>query len=113
MFFQYNWSNPCASHSNSFAPPIFSFDHVFPSGAEDRGVAILYADLQSTAFLPLHESLMDMARNLGIVYVLRYKPPSVMRQTLEVSGYGVELALKSTEYKAVDDRDTQKGLLSL
>ncbi|KAJ3175024.1 hypothetical protein HDU87_006558 [Geranomyces variabilis] len=89
---------------------IHSFDHVHQlSERNDAPLAILYADVSSPNFSPLHDTLLRLSAEDKITYVLRYKPPRVAGPSLTVSGYGVELALKSTEYKVVDDREVQKA----
>ncbi|KNC97316.1 uncharacterized protein SPPG_07245 [Spizellomyces punctatus DAOM BR117] len=101
-----------ASVSNASAPLVFPSDHIYrlDNSVNSRPFAVLYADLQSDAFPPFHSALLASARRGDLAYVLRYKPPSAMpEEPLHVSGYGVELALKSTEYKVVDDREVQKG----
>ncbi|KAJ3023155.1 hypothetical protein HKX48_004096 [Thoreauomyces humboldtii] len=86
---------------------IYAFDHVHRVRlSHDETVAILYADVQSPSFAIFHKVLIALADKHAVTYVLRYKPGSGPRTPLSVSGYGVELALKSTEYKVVDDRDT-------
>ncbi|TPX66082.1 hypothetical protein SpCBS45565_g04732 [Spizellomyces sp. 'palustris'] len=101
-----------SSVSNASAPFVFPSDHIYQLGhsINSRPIAVLYADLQSDAFPPFHSALVESARRGDIAYILRYKPSSTMlEEPLHVSGYGVELALKSTEYKVVDDREVQKG----
>ncbi|KAJ3174341.1 hypothetical protein HDU88_000309 [Geranomyces variabilis] len=89
---------------------IHSFDHVHQlSARKDAPLAILYADVSSPSFSPLHDALLRLSDEGKITYALRYKPPRVAGPNLTVSGYGVELALKSTEYKVVDDREVQKA----
>lgn len=43
-------------------------------------------------------------------YIVRYRPPSALnertRRKTKLAGYGVELALKNTDYLVVDDRDS-------
>ncbi|KAJ3281857.1 UDP-glucose:glycoprotein glucosyltransferase 2 [Borealophlyctis nickersoniae] len=96
-----------SGHSSSHLLP---FDHIYdPSPADDARVAILYTDLFSNTFLSFHKRLMELAETTDLVYVLRYRPPLAGdSDPLFLSGYGVELAIKSTEYKVIDDRDVQK-----
>jgi UDP-glucose:glycoprotein glucosyltransferase len=49
--------------------------------------------------------LIDAADLGRIDFMLRYKRSRGYSSTLSVSGYGVELAVKNTEYKVTDDRD--------
>ncbi|QQK41019.1 UDP-glucose:glycoprotein glucosyltransferase, putative [Penicillium digitatum] len=80
--------------------------------------AILYADVASPMFRDFHETLSDMAKQGQISYRVRYRPPQHwISRPLFVSGYGVELALKRTDYIVIDDRDAEqleeKGAKSL
>ncbi|EFQ30467.1 UDP-glucose:Glycoprotein Glucosyltransferase [Colletotrichum graminicola] len=83
---------------------VLPFDRVLGSGGE----AILYADPASSAFGPFHSTLAEKARKGEIEYRLRYtKPAGIYEEPLPVSGYGVELALKRTDYIVIDDREAQ------
>ncbi|KAJ2862638.1 killer toxin resistant protein [Coemansia aciculifera] len=95
-------------------PMVLSLDHVYAPKAVASAAAsklvVLYADPRAEGFIELHEHLVAQAENDGITYVLRYRPwisdnPTSKDHSLGLSGYGVELALKSTEYKVIDDRD--------
>ncbi|XP_074391732.1 UDP-glucose:glycoprotein glucosyltransferase 2 isoform X4 [Zonotrichia albicollis] len=85
-------------------PYLFKVDHKFPTLKEDGPVVILYAEMGTRDFVKFHKILSEKAQKEEIVYVLRHyvqqKPNS---RKMYLSGYGVELAIKSTEYKAVDD----------
>ncbi|KAJ5103763.1 hypothetical protein N7532_004292 [Penicillium argentinense] len=71
--------------------------------------AILYADVSAPMFKVFHETLSDMAKQGQISYRVRYRPPQHWTsRPLFVSGYGVELALKRTDYIVIDDRDAEK-----
>ncbi|TPX35409.1 hypothetical protein SeLEV6574_g08187 [Synchytrium endobioticum] len=93
---------------------LLPIDHIYTAvgkHGEKVPTAILYADLTSKDFMTWHSLLMQKADAGMITYVLRYRPPSVDRRpdTLYVSGYGVELAIKSTEYLVTDDRKIDPG----
>ncbi|KFA79133.1 hypothetical protein S40288_05689 [Stachybotrys chartarum IBT 40288] len=90
------------------------FDRVLGVGKE----AVLYADPTSPEFGPFHQSLSEAARRGELSYRLRYRRvahhPSA---PLPVSGYGIELAMKRTDYIVIDDREasgdsSQKPLTS-
>ncbi|KAJ5338363.1 hypothetical protein N7452_005091 [Penicillium brevicompactum] len=71
--------------------------------------AVLYADVASPTFKDFHETLSNMAKQGQISYRVRYRPPQHwISRPLFVSGYGVELALKKTDYIVIDDRDAEK-----
>ena len=77
------------------------FDRVTGKGP----ASILYADIESPLFAHFHQTLSETAMAGQTSYRVRYRP---MRQggPLLVSGYGVELALKRTDYIVIDDRQT-------
>ena len=81
------------------------FDHVLGSSFSDRP-SVLYADILSHSFRQFHETLSQTAKGGQTSYRVRYKPSTaVERSPLTVSGYGVQLALKRTDYIVIDDRD--------
>uniref|UniRef100_A0A8D0C769 UDP-glucose ceramide glucosyltransferase-like 1 n=1 Tax=Scleropages formosus TaxID=113540 RepID=A0A8D0C769_SCLFO len=83
-------------------PYLYKSDHKYPgANSTDVPVAILYAEIGTKKFNTLHKVLSEKADEGKLTYVLRHfetKP-----EKLRLSGYAVELAIKSTEYKAVDD----------
>lgn len=71
--------------------------------------AILYADVASPMFKDFHHTLSAMAKEGEVSYRVRYRPPQHWSsRPLFVSGYGVELALKRTDYIVIDDRDAEQ-----
>ncbi|XP_035301399.1 UDP-glucose:glycoprotein glucosyltransferase 2 isoform X1 [Cricetulus griseus] len=84
-------------------PYLFEKDHKFPTVNENLPVVILYAEIGTREFAEFHRVLSKKSKNGKIAYVLRHyiKKPSSRKMLL--SGYGVELAIKDTEYKALDD----------
>lgn len=80
------------------------FDRSLGTGSE----AILYADITKPEFGSFHKSLVEAARKGEISYRLRYRiGQTEERESLTVSGYGVELQLKRTDYIVIDDRDAE------
>lgn len=70
--------------------------------------AILYTDLTSPTFPALHRSLVKRALRGDLIYSVRYRRGRQLRKEhspLPISGYGVELALKKTDYIVIDDRE--------
>ena len=70
---------------------------------------ILYGQIGSRKFAELHSALKAKASKGLIKYIVRHylgAEPNKNKQTnkLRLSGYGVELQIKSSEYKAQDDR---------
>ncbi|KAF9530297.1 UDP-glucose:glycoprotein glucosyltransferase-domain-containing protein [Crepidotus variabilis] len=97
-------------------PNILSFDHVYPPRdhilERPPRTAVFYALLTSANFRELHTYLLKLTNRLDthVEYVFRHVPPktaSSSRNTL--SGYGVSLDLKKTDYLAVDDRNQGTG----
>ncbi|KAJ5693064.1 hypothetical protein N7462_002487 [Penicillium macrosclerotiorum] len=87
-------------------PRELPFDRIF--GDASLPPAVLYTDISSPMFKDFHETLSDMARNGQASYRVRYRPPQQwVERPLFVSGYGVELALKRTDYIVIDDRDAE------
>ncbi|KAJ2763366.1 killer toxin resistant protein, partial [Coemansia sp. BCRC 34490] len=96
------------------APEQLEFDHVYPSlgGQKPSKLVVLYADPRSEEFSDMHTHLAELSENSEVTYILRYRPQGAeltdsLSRPLGLSGYGVELALKSTEYKVIDDRDIE------
>jgi UDP-glucose:glycoprotein glucosyltransferase len=91
-------------------PKLLSFDHILSSNVETtKPLIILYADVISPSFVPFHQFITDLVNNEKVEYVLRYKPPKNSRNSLYLAGYGVELALKKTDYIVIDDRKVESG----
>ncbi|KAG8424224.1 killer toxin resistant protein, variant 2 [Metarhizium acridum] len=82
------------------------FDRILGIGRD----AILYADPTSDGFAEYHQSLSKAARTMNLRYRLRYRrSKSHISRPLPVSGYGVELALKKTDYIVMDDRHSSQS----
>ncbi|XP_050188414.1 UDP-glucose:glycoprotein glucosyltransferase 2 isoform X4 [Myiozetetes cayanensis] len=84
-------------------PYLFKGDHKFPTFKEDGPVVVLYAEMGTKDFVKFHKILSEKAQKEEIVYVLRHYVQKPVSRKMYLSGYSVELAIKSTEYKAVDD----------
>jgi UDP-glucose:glycoprotein glucosyltransferase len=96
-------------------PHILPFDHVYPPSKALRNpprTAILYASLDSKNFRDLHSHLYNLATSKSprIEYILRYVTPKErdFEKKATLSGYGVALDLKKTDYLALDDRHLGK-----
>jgi UDP-glucose:glycoprotein glucosyltransferase len=85
-------------------PETFRVDHPFSSHSDAHKVAILYGEIGSGSFFQYHEVLRQAAK-AGLIkyYVRHYAVAHADADFVSLSGYGVELAIKSTEYRAVDD----------
>ncbi|KAI4517310.1 glycosyltransferase family 24 protein [Schizophyllum commune Loenen D] len=92
---------------------LLAFDHVYPDPqyelARPPRTAILYASLFSPNFRDLHSYLYEQASRPAthVEYVVRYVPEPDARTPNSLSGYGVSLDLKKTDYLVVDDRTSQ------
>ncbi|KAJ0412974.1 UDP-glucose:glycoprotein glucosyltransferase-domain-containing protein [Aspergillus carlsbadensis] len=83
------------------------FDRII--GHHSLPPAILYADVASPMFRDFHQTLSALAKEGEVSYRVRYRPPQHWSShPLFVSGYGVELALKRTDYIVIDDRDAEQ-----
>ncbi|KAF3763610.1 family 24 glycosyltransferase [Cryphonectria parasitica EP155] len=70
---------------------------------------ILYADITAPEFGQFHKLLDQKARSRECAYKLRHRRSShEPLEALLVSGYGVELALKRTDYIVIDDRKAEE-----
>jgi len=75
---------------------------------QSKTPSVLYADVMSPSFRQFHKTVSLTARSGKTSYRVRYRP-SVGRpgSPLAVSGYGIELALKRTDYIVIDDRQAE------
>ncbi|XP_028800912.1 UDP-glucose:glycoprotein glucosyltransferase isoform X2 [Neltuma alba] len=114
---------PVEPVSDSFQQPeIFDFDHVHLDSSIGSPVAVLYGAPGTNCFKEFHFALVKAAKEGKVKYVLRPVLPAGCEansghcgsvgtgQTLNLGGYGVELALKNMEYKAMDDSTVKKGV---
>ncbi len=70
--------------------------------------SVLYADILDPSFAHFHKILSKSARESKTSYRVRYTPSKfASSRPLSVNGYGVELALKRTDYIVIDDRETE------
>lgn len=87
---------------------VLQFDRVL--GDSSAPPSILYADITSPNFGHFHKTLARTARDGRTSYRVRHrKPLSTDAKPLVIPGYGVELALKRTDYIVIDDRDDEKN----
>jgi len=86
--------------------------------AEGAGVVVhLYASLGSDTFIAFHKALSRRAEKGKIRYIVRHTWPvradvpgsETKPEPMLVQGYGVEMAIKNMEYKAVDDQKKEGG----
>jgi len=92
--------------SNKKTPMILPTDHVKVSENEN-GFVIFYGDVLSKEFNGYLTDLLKINEEAGLSFTLRYKKSldeQFNNNPLAISGYGVEMAIKNTEYNVVDDR---------
>ncbi|CAH9082160.1 unnamed protein product [Cuscuta europaea] len=118
------WINsPKAVTDKTFQQPqIFDFDHVHPDSSIGSPITILYGSIGTECFKEFHHILVNAAKEGKVCYAVRPVLPSGCesmsgpcgsvgtRDSVNLGGYGVELALKNMEYKAMDDSTVKKGL---
>ncbi|EGP86575.1 uncharacterized protein MYCGRDRAFT_86618 [Zymoseptoria tritici IPO323] len=85
------------------------FDRVLGDDFNEKP-SVLYADIESEAFRKFHKKLSPTAKEGSTSYRVRYRAtPGYESRPLAVSGYGVELALKRTDYIVIDDRQAEEA----
>ena len=88
-------------------------DHIL-NNQPDVPLSILYTDFSDPHFGHFHKVLSASAREGKASYRVRYMPrKSTTCKPLAISGYGIELALKRTDYIVIDDRESQLATQSL
>ncbi|KAI8639247.1 UDP-glucose:glycoprotein glucosyltransferase-domain-containing protein [Parasitella parasitica] len=97
------------SSSQSAAPPtpieVLPFDHIVYNTASANPTVALYTERFSTKFA----QFLDALQQHDVTHVIRYRPDTAnVPVPLYLSGYGVEMALKKTDYLVIDDRSSQK-----
>ncbi|XP_068608113.1 UDP-glucose:glycoprotein glucosyltransferase 1 [Brachionichthys hirsutus] len=88
-------------------PYLFKGDHRYPGSSPEAPVVILYAAFGTQDFQRLHQALIPRVHEGQATYVLRHFLAKPSERKVYLSGYGVELAIKSQEYKAKDDTQVQ------
>ena len=84
------------------------FDRIL--GDSTSPISILYADITSPTFGLFHKTLAQTAREGKTSYRVRYRKASSLEpKPLVIPGYGVELALKRTDYIVIDDREDDQN----
>jgi UDP-glucose:glycoprotein glucosyltransferase len=87
-------------------PTTSPFDRVStPFTGSGHLPAVLYYDPTSRGVSALVSYLQHHATTTpGFQYIVRYRPSRTKPSRTGLSGYGVEMALKKTDYLVVDDR---------
>lgn len=83
---------------------VLPFDHIVSNSKSDPANIALYTDRFSGKFAEFHDAL----KQHDISHVIRYRPDTAnVPVPLYLSGYGVEMALKKTDYLVIDDRSSK------
>jgi UDP-glucose:glycoprotein glucosyltransferase len=90
------------------ASKVLPIDHVLDYSTslnQEKISWIMYIDFTDKSTLSLYTHFIAKAKELQETIILRYKPTVIEKNSSLsfLSGYGVELAIKNTEYKVVDD----------
>jgi UDP-glucose:glycoprotein glucosyltransferase len=96
--------------SDKQAPIPLPIDHIKKSDVEN-GVVIFYGDVFSKDFNSFLNELLKINEEVGLTFIFRYKKSldeEFNNKPITISGYGVEMAIKNTEYKVIDDRKLKK-----
>ena len=88
---------------------IFPKDHVYPELCNSDNKVVVYGDMTSKGFHKVHHAMKKIADESLACYVLRHYVSKKADKKVSLSGYGVELAIKSTEYKAIDDAKVKEN----
>ncbi|KAM6554272.1 hypothetical protein CsatB_015034 [Cannabis sativa] len=117
------WLRSTTRTGDSFQQPeLFDFDHIHFDSSIGSPVAILYGALGTDCYREFHFTLVHAAKEGKVKYVVRPVLPSGCeaqfghcgavgtQNSVNLGGYGVELALKNMEYKAMDDSTVKKGV---
>ena len=81
------------------------FDRVRQDGARSN-YSLLYTDIYSSNLAEYNKKMRNYPGKETLTYGIRYKPVDLVERTaLPMAGYGVELALKRTDYIVIDDRN--------
>ncbi|KAJ1419971.1 UDP-glucose:Glycoprotein Glucosyltransferase [Sesbania bispinosa] len=87
-------------------PEVFDFDHVHFDSSIGSPLAILYGALGTVCFKEFHVALAAASKQLDVKHISATVVLLVATESVNLGGYGVELALKNMEYKAMDDSVT-------
>lgn len=92
-------------------PKLLSIDNHYRKLKGDGKTVILYADVLTSVYSQFYAQLTQFAnKHEDFDFVVRWIPSlddKIHNRFISLSGYGVELALKNTEYQAVDDRNVK------
>uniref|UniRef100_A0A1I7TWE2 UDP-glucose:glycoprotein glucosyltransferase n=1 Tax=Caenorhabditis tropicalis TaxID=1561998 RepID=A0A1I7TWE2_9PELO len=85
---------------------VLASDHIIGNKSSKKAV-IVYGELGSASFAKAWQQLSQTQKN-GLIF--RHFQKTIKSNPVSLSGYGVELAIKNTEYKAVDESNEKKSV---
>ena len=90
-------------------PEALPFDRILEDDAKLGAYpSVLYADITNPAFGQFHQTIRETAKEGQTSYRVRYRRSlAEEKKPLTVSGYGIGLALKRTDYIVIDDRKAE------
>ncbi|WVN85210.1 uncharacterized protein L203_100355 [Cryptococcus depauperatus CBS 7841] len=94
-------------HKLDQKPSLLPFDRIAPSqtaGPVSPQAVIYYTPEFKTSGELLNYLAYHASQYPEFTFIVRYLPPLVVRKSLPLAGWGVEMALKRTDYLVVDDR---------
>ena len=98
-------SLPASLQATASRAVTYDIDHIFPESDPDLPEVILYGEIGSSGFAAAHKQLAQLAKEGKVRYIVRHFVSRQLGEKVRLSGYGVELQIKSTEYKAQDDSE--------
>eukprot|EP01129_Flabellula_baltica_P009396 TRINITY_DN3831_c0_g1_i1.p1 TRINITY_DN3831_c0_g1~~TRINITY_DN3831_c0_g1_i1.p1 ORF type:complete len:1002 (+),score=253.35 TRINITY_DN3831_c0_g1_i1:715-3720(+) len=89
---------------------LYEFDKEYESQRDDLPIVILYGVPGTELFSKLHKELVVLCKDGKIRYVYRHWDRDYEKKdVISVQGYGIELALKSVEYKVIDQSEAEES----
>uniref|UniRef100_A0A0N4ZS70 UDP-glucose:glycoprotein glucosyltransferase n=1 Tax=Parastrongyloides trichosuri TaxID=131310 RepID=A0A0N4ZS70_PARTI len=92
----------------------YSIDHIFlnyKAKDENSGIIVLYGNYASKEFSNFYKVCKKIAKDTKNNFAIRFfdRKGTFDLMPVPLSGYGVELSIKNTEYKAIDDTNQEKS----
>jgi UDP-glucose:glycoprotein glucosyltransferase len=95
-------------HGEATEIEVLPFDHVVYSKQKAAPTIVIYTSRFSSQFGEFYNYLVRAATFHDLSFIIRYKPSlKTPGSPLYLSGYGVEMVLKKTDYLVIDDRSSQ------
>ena len=85
---------------------LYEIDHVYPRDSQGFADVIVYGEIGTPEFASAHKKMLASQGRYILRHFIQAKDED---DKVRLSGYGVELQIKSTEYKAQDDTKLKSG----